>query len=458
MRWMSRHARQASAIALAAVAWLCIAAAPQGMAPQGTGLPWQRPIHGGPDLVGLYLTWSKDPTTTMTVNWVDLYPDSPSEVHWRRMGDSQWTLASAMRATVEPSALQRRWVELTGLQPDAMYEFGIGPAPEPPADEKAVKAIESSTWRFRTMPAALSPARPLRIVNGGDMMHTRAMVDAMNSQAAQIQPDFAILGGDLAYDDGVRGARVIDWLESWMRISVAADRRLIPIVVGIGNHEVRGGYGGRIPADAPYFYGLFTLPDGRSHYALDFGGYLSVVMLDSGHTTPVAGAQAQWLESALAARSASQFLVACYHYPAYGTAKAPEGGLPIDNPRSVAIRQAWVPHFERYGITVALEHDHHNFKRTHRLRRHARDDDNGILYIGDGAWGVETRTVPTPQQGWWLAKASPTRHLWDIELRSDGTATMRAVADDGRVLDTVTLASPRTRPDAQHQPDGQQGQ
>lgn len=452
MLWLTRQVR-APALAFVALAWLGLAAAPQG-----TAVPWQRPLAGAPDLVGLYLTWSKDPTTTMTVNWVDLYADSPSAIHWRRMGASEWLVADAARLSVAPSALQRRWVELAGLQPDTMYEFGIGPAPEPPKDEKAAKAIESSTWRFRTMPAGLSPARPLRIVNGGDMMHTRAMVDSMNVQAAQIQPDFAILGGDLAYDDGVRGARVIEWLESWMRICVAEDRRLIPIVVGIGNHEVRGGYKGKIPDDAPYFYGLFTLPQGRSHYALDFGPYLSVVMLDSGHTTEIPGAQAQWLESALAARSASQFLIACYHYPAYGTAKAPEGGLPIDNPRSVAIREAWVPHFERYGITVALEHDHHNFKRTHRLRRHARDDDNGILYLGDGAWGVETRTVPSPDKGWWLAKASPTRHLWDIELRSDGTATMRAVADDGSTLDSVTLSSPRTRPDAQHQPDSHQGQ
>lgn len=453
MRRLRRRARAAAAAACGLVAWLCLAAAQQA-AP----VAWERPLSGAQDLVGLYLTWSQDPTTTMTVNWVDLYPESPSTLHWRRVGDPAWSTATAARKAVEPSALQRRWVELSGLAPDTLYEFGIGPAPAPPKDEKEQKALAEATWRFRTMPAALSADRPLRIVGGGDMMHTRAMVDAMNARVAQLQPDFALLGGDLAYDDGVHATRVVDWLQSWMRLTTAEGRRLIPMVVAIGNHEVRGGYKGRVPADAPYFYGLFTLPQGRSHYALDFGSYLSVVVLDTGHTVEVAGEQATWLESALAARTGSQFLIACYHYPAYGTAKAPKDGLPIDHPRSVAIRESWVPHFERFGITAALEHDHHNFKRTHRLRRHARDDSNGILYLGDGAWGVETRTVPPPDVGWWLAKASPTRHLWDYELRADGTATLRAVEADGTLLDEVTLRSPRTRPDAQHQPDGQQGQ
>ena len=59
-----------------------------------------------------------------------------------------------MQLAVEPSSLQRRYVELSGLKPDTVYEFGIGKRVEKPLDG----------WTFRTMPAELSSirARPVR--------------------------------------------------------------------------------------------------------------------------------------------------------------------------------------------------------------------------------------------------------------------------------------------------------
>lgn len=387
------------------------------------------------DLSGLYLTWTRDPSTTMTVNWVDLYPRGTTTVFYRARGTADWLSAQASQKALEPSALQRRWVELAGLAPDTVYEFGIGTRPEK----------ETDGWCFRTMPADLA-IRPVRFVTGGDMMHSRAQVDAMNKQAAALDPDFALLGGDLAYENGVTATRIVDWLESWMRLSVGKDRRLIPMVLAIGNHEVRGHYNGKIPDDAPYFYGLFTLPEDRAYYALDFGAYLSLIVLDSGHTNPVEGPQVQFLEEAMSQRTDRQFLFACYHYPMYGTTKAPMNGLPIDATRSVAQRQHWMPIFEKYGLTAVFENDHHNFKRSHRLRNHQRDDENGLLYLGDGAWGVGTRDVPKPGEAWWLAKAASRNHLWVVDLHVDGTSLIRAIDVDGEAFDEVRIDKPRTMP------------
>jgi acid phosphatase type 7 len=218
------------------------------------------------------------------------------------------------------------------------------------------------------------------------------------------------------------------------------------LVVGIGNHEVKGHYGGQIPDDAPYFYSLFALPEDRSYYALDFGDYLSLIVLDTDHTQPIEGVQANWLGHALSERADQQFLFAGYHYPAYGTTKAPRDGLSIDHPRSIKMREYWVPHFERYGATAIFENDHHTFKRTHRLRNHERDDDNGILYLGDGAWGVRVREVPELDDAWWLAKAESRNHLWHVELRTDGTATFKAIDAGGEVFDEVEIERPRTEP------------
>lgn len=387
------------------------------------------------DLVGLYLTWQRDPARTMTINWVNLYEHTTTNVYFRPAGETNWLSAQGTRHVVKPSVYQVRRVELTELKPATDYEFLI--ADQVPAELRNLQ-------RFRTMPAELE--RPVRFVTGGDMMHSREMVDAMNRRAGRLDPDFALIGGDLAYADGVNATRWFDWMQSWTLRARGRQGRLIPLVVGIGNHEVRGGYAGKIPEDAPYFYGFFALPENRSYFALDFGKYLSLVVLDSGHTQPISGAQADWLERTLAARTEQQFVFPCYHWPVYGTTKEPKGLLPSEHPRSIEIREQWTPHFERYGVTAIFENDHHNYKRTHRIRNHQRDDENGILYLGDGAWGVGTRTVPEPGKAWYLAHAEPTRHLHEVTLQPDGQVKFRALDAEGNEFDQAELSQPRTRP------------
>lgn len=396
------------------------------------------PVGAAEDLIGLYLTWRGDPTTTMTVNWVDIYEYSGDGVYFRAVRDDDrdeaWQHVEAAESTVGPTTLQLRRAELAGLEPGTLYEFCVGEKPDDAAH----------IWRFKTMPAKLD--QPISFVAGGDMMHNRAMMDAMNAQMQKLNPDFAVLMGDLAYANDVVGSRWIDWLQSWKEYAVGDGKRLTPMVLAIGNHEVKKGYDGKIPEDAEYFYSLFSLPSDRSYFALDFGDYLSWIILDSGHTHDVAGKQTRWLQAALAERCDQQFLFAGYHFPAYGTTKAPKDGLPIDSPRAKAIQENWSPLFERYGVTAAFENDHHTFKRSHRLRGRQRDDENGILYLGDGAWGVVPREVPSPEVGWWLAKAESRNHLWHAELRPDGTATLEAVDPSGEKFDSVTLSAPRTKP------------
>ena len=384
---------------------------------------------------GVYLTWRDDPATTITVNWLNLYADAPATAWYRRPG-GDWRRVDGTAQPVRPSGLWVRRVQLRELSPDTGYEVALGA--QPPAGTTA-------GYPFRTMPRELR--RPLGFVTGGDMMHSREMVDAMNKQAGRLDPDFALLGGDLAYANNVDATRLVDFFQSWLLHARGRDGRLIPMVPVIGNHEVVGGYRGRPEVEASQFYTLFDLPGDKARHVLDFGSYLSLVNLDSEHTEAIEGPQAAWLAETLAARTRQTFLFACYHFPAYGTAKAPGAGkLPIDNPRSIAIRQHWLPHLERYGATAIFENDHHNYKRSHRLRGHRRDDDNGLLFLGDGAWGVRTRTVPSPAEGWWLAKAEPTRHLFHVTLQPSGQARIVAVNDQGKIFDEVNLATPRTRP------------
>ena len=379
----------------------------------------------------VYLTWRQDPTSTMVVNWMDNDSRGPDHVMYRRSAlprGSRWILARGFKHKFADDKKRIiHHVELQGLNPDTEYVFTIG---------SRGPARGGSYLKFRTLPK-LMPS-DFRFVTGGDMMHDRKKVDDMNQRAAKLNPWFALLGGDLAYADANKKnvSNWEDWLESWMSNCVRKnDGCLIPMVVAIGNHEVAGGTGKK-PKDAKYFYSLFPMPSKRSFYVLDIGNYLSLVVLDSDLTERIEGEQAIWLEQSLSQRSRKvPHVFACYHKPAYGTAKPPSGTKDSSkDPLAQKIIKYWCPLFDKYNVTAVFENDHHTYKRTHPLRGNRIDRDRGIVYLGDGCWGVDTRDVPKTDEVWYLAKAESKRHLICVTIRN-GKPDYVAYEANGKVID-----------------------
>jgi hypothetical protein len=64
------------------------------------------------DVIGLFLSWQRDPTTTITVNWVNLYEHTPARVWYRPAGTQEWRTQSGTRGTLKPSVLRVGRVEL----------------------------------------------------------------------------------------------------------------------------------------------------------------------------------------------------------------------------------------------------------------------------------------------------------------------------------------------------------
>ena len=101
---------------------------------------------------------------------------------------------------------------------------------------------------------------------------------------------------------------------------------MIPLVACLGNHEVNGGYKGT-RSDATFFLPLFDgLYKDTTYAALDFGDYLSLVLLDTGHVSPVGGEQTDWLDDVLRDREERPHLFAVNHVPAYPSVRNPETG------------------------------------------------------------------------------------------------------------------------------------
>ena len=301
-----------------------------------------------------------------------------------------------------------------------------------PASEVKLRFGTDEVHRVRTLPTTLD--RPLRIANGGDTMHKPEWFANTNKALAARDPDLVVFGGDLAYEDGKKGERVLTWIRTYHETARAPDGRLLPFISCIGNHEVDGHYGGDI-SKAPFFFAMMPI-DGIAYRAVDVGEQVSFLLLDSDHATRIPGAQTTWLKGAITSRANRTHVIPVYHYPAWPTVKAEKGKTPYDNRVAMMIRDLWVPLFEANGVRVALEHDQHTYKRTVALKG-GKADPTGITYLGDGAWGVGLRkTFPGLPH---LAKTAERRHGYLIELHADGRLDATAIDEDGEVFDQVTI-------------------
>ncbi len=399
----------------------------------------------------VYLTWQRDPARTMTVHWHTIWSEGYRDtvLEYRpAAGNGPWLRADGRAQPMPYTARIVHTVELTGLAPDTAYLFRLGTLR---TGEKGVMRVvtDGREFRFQTLPAALS--RPVRFVSGGDANVGQTTANGvvneyrfaqMNRAAAARAPEFALLGGDIAYvnNEPKAAAKWFDFLRLWGETMVAPDGRLIPLVPAIGNHEVsgdafdiRGGAPDRgvSPGRAAMFYSLFAFPGLPGYNVLDFGDYLSVVALDSFHTNPVPGPQTDWLRATLAARARVPWIVPVYHVPAYPSHRSFAGAV------SVAIRANWTPLFDAAGIRFAFENHDHLYKVTHPLRA-GKPDPAGTRYLGDGAWSVTVRDPQPADKAPYLARTEKKNHVFVVTLHLD-RAEFAAVDPDGAEFDRFTI-------------------
>src|SRR5438552_4168586 len=88
----------------------------------------------------LFLTWQRDPTTTMTVQWIGATGETAdSRVHYTAAAIGPWQTKPSSPKPYPLTDLKVFRAELTGLSPGTDYQFRIG--------------RQSPVYRFRTMPA-----------------------------------------------------------------------------------------------------------------------------------------------------------------------------------------------------------------------------------------------------------------------------------------------------------------
>ncbi len=358
----------------------------------------------------VYLTWKKDPTSTMTVMWITKNNDTNDAISYQKTGNKNWQHAKGSHHKLpnkEPYFLHK--VELSRLEADTIYRFTIGD--------------RSKTYAFHTMPKKLSKA--IRFVTGGDAFHNNfKRFETMCKQAAKQNPRFAILGGDLSYAAPKKGGKE-NWKQwqkffsCWSQVMKDKDGCLIPLLVTIGNHEVTGSFN-RSMRDAPFYYMFFE----KATYDISFGNWCHLTFLDSNHTQKIKGEQTKWLEKVLRKNKNHLHRFAIYHVGAYPSSNR------FTSTTSQSVRKHWVPLFEKYKIHACFESHDHAYKRTYPLIRD-KQHSRGIVYFGDGSWGVKPRK---PSKRPYLAKTAQKQQALVVELTPQ-KRSFWAVDKDGKIID-----------------------
>lgn len=373
----------------------------------------------------IYLTYSGAPETSVDINIVlprgaesvDVYYDT--EARTEPAAFAHHVKATYVQTPMELSDRRSMYVAaLKDLAPGTVYHFMTN-------DEESGP---SAVRKFRTLPGGTAP---LRIINGGDMGAGES-VRPLLALAGKENPDFAIIGGDLFYENGLLAARdIIDmWMKDWNELVVTTDGRMVPIVTAIGNHETNRYNTEDIGLRAPWYMSLFGRQAADIYYTRKFGDNLVVYFLDSGHLRPHAGAQTEWLAAEMAAHQNVKYKMAAYHVPLYPSHR------PYDGEASALGRVHWGPLFDQFGLTVGLEHHDHTLKRSKPIRN-GQVAEQGTVYIGDGCFGRAPREID-PQPRWYNHIEASVPHFWVIDVAETGLK-FRAVDAQGAARDEFTL-------------------
>ena len=185
------------------------------------------------------LSWTDDPSTTMTVGWRQLNPLSATalRVEYRvKASLSTWipnntVVTRSFENTVHGTSdiLNNTFVKLTGLSPNTDYEFRV-------CDSDGCS--QTYMW-FRTAP---DNGQTITFIAGGDSRRESSGNFGANDEArrdgfelvSKMRPLFVLFSGDYM-NDGTFDEWTT-WLDEW-QLTRSTDGRMYPIVPSHGNHE-----------------------------------------------------------------------------------------------------------------------------------------------------------------------------------------------------------------------------
>ncbi len=397
------------------------------------GRVWKTHVVSGPRPDQVAISFGTDPARELVWTWrtspdvvssaVRIVADSgkgdvgPSDRGIRVVeGDS---VCVEVANVLNDPVVRRHRVAVGGLEPDRVYRYALG------------DGTPRGWGPWNVVKTAPERGRPLRFLYLGDAQTGFERWGRLLGGAMRRHPgmDFVVLAGDIVD----RGNERTNWDHFFLRAAPVLDR--LPLMPCVGNHEY-------LDVGPRLYRAFFELPhngprgiDPDLAYSFEAGDVCFAVM-DSTLAVwdpDAARRQADWLDETLS-RTKARWRIAIFHHPVYPS--HPWRDMP-------ALREHWVPVFDKHHVNLVLQGHDHAYQRTYPLRGHRRADgpDRGTIYVisvsGDKYVDqVHRANVATGRAG------VSTYQTIEIDPRAD-RLTYRAWTEEGQVVNAFRIEKGR---------------
>lgn len=283
----------------------------------------------------IHLSWTGDPTTTVTIVWHTDSSSNPKQVQY----GTTTSYGSIVTGTSFPSTGSGNLheVTLTGLSPGTLYHYIVSnDGGSWSADHSFVTAPVGDQFDFRFLAAA-------------DMGRTSFSVEIANAMAAR-NAAFSVGGGDYWYTNSESS------VDDWFNIN-QPHMSQAPFMPSLGNHEVPP------HEDNPdRFFTRFSLPPPENYYSFKYGGAYFLI-IDTNANYSLGSPQRNFIESSFLAASLDlsvKWTFAVFHHPPFVSTSSVFQDLEVRNELS--------PVFDWWGVDVVINGHAHLYERTHPVR------------------------------------------------------------------------------------------
>lgn len=384
------------------------------------------------------VTWTEKPSEHAIISWTSTHLGKENYVVYDTVSDLNRDSALKFNSSKDGKIFMRKMdyaegvpeayyhhAELNGLKPSTTYYF-----------KYCTDNSCSDTYNFITAP---DKDQPYAFISGGDSrlggekprfagrtpLVERKKMNQMIAKMTEEDPSI------MAFAHGGDYCTTADWrhLYYWFEdhtLTITKDNRILPLIITRGNHEHEIGF------LENFWLGEITNEHSDGYFFMtQITPSSALITLNT--ETSMAGDQLEFLEEVLEAhRAKNNWMFVQYHKPAYPAVKD------YDREDFYHVRKYWVPLFEKYNISLALESDGHALKKTMPILN-GKIDPEGIIYIGEGGLGVPQRK-PFPER-WYFGEESivdSKHHLWKVSV-NDSIAKVTAFGIEQDTLHSFNI-------------------
>jgi hypothetical protein len=367
------------------------------------------PASDNPDQ--LLLTWSKDPKTTMNIQWrTNGLVQNGLVKYWEDKSSDTLTTAASLykmedRLLQNDRYINRYTARLENLKPENKYHYLVG--------------SKTGNWSAKASFDTEAPAKDgFSFIWFGDT-HKSPIWGDMAQKALKRHPgtSFFSIAGDLVSTGLDRN----EWDELWQYPGdVFRSKPLMPVP---GNHDSQDGLG------AGMYQAMFSLPENGPEglpkemtYAFDYQGAL-FLMIDATLSVP---AQNAWIEEKLKSSKAKWKFV-FFHFAPYNFVE------PYDE-----IRREWCTLFDKYHVDMVMSGHLHYYLRTRPMfdNKPAANASKGTIY-------TMSVSIPGKQEEWLPEDYAVVRYpggpLYQHISIKDNILTYQCLDPDGKIRDAFEI-------------------